>query len=68
MVQSKHIVPFEGAVEIVKEQRNKIIKRGKIKCSCGMLEFFFTEHPGYHLEDCIIHNKGKKKKKRRKRR
>ena len=51
--------PFEGMSKKVKEKKPKIIKRGKIKCTCGALAKVWTAMPSFHDYDCIINKKRK---------
>lgn len=64
----KDMIPFKGAVRKVTYKKCKVIKRGKLKCDCGMWECYpkFTSIPEWHLPDCIINTLVKKKKSRRK--
>lgn len=55
--------PFIGATELkVKEKQKKKhkIKRGKIICTCGSLEHFYSSLYYLHDDDCIINKRRNK--------
>lgn len=68
----KEFVPFKGAVRRIPKQRPVKYVRGKVTCTCGMIEFYYTTIKAWHLPECIINApelykaNGKPKKKKKK--